>query len=445
MDGPKSLEYYLDIFDDSPALPSLERCWKAQYAAAEAYIDSWPGDWKALVSAYADLMPEIHSSVRVIGLIPARNEQHRITSCLNAIKHDVETSEMNDAFELIVLENGLSAEIGATASSINNWILQNKPSFRIRVIQHTWGNEEKYPLAKARKLLADITVYRIFKAQPSNPVYLLSEDADIEWIQAGRMRAALLKLDKHPSVDAIRGIQERSSHVLKENYLALLERRSWQFAELLLSSKRYWPENNPHYNFYWHRVVTAGSNVFFSAEIYSLIGGYSDDITVFEDMDIGQRISVLRGTYTDGRFIPRLDTIHRFPFREESSIARVLLSLVNKGHVYSHDGTGFYEDDHIIKQPRSVDILLQKLSPYARPTQDNISMYETVINGLQLEIQRIFKGNADGRKLFSRVMSRLGIKHINDERHIMGTISHAECPDFNYSGQLYKWQKGLQS
>ncbi len=409
MDGPKSLNYYLDLFKKSHLPPSIERCSYTQNISVEKYVDTWSNGWKDLVKKYADEIPPLTSKVRVVGLIPARNEEYRIISCLDALEYDVCTSNMCNTFELIILENGNITEIGQTYSSVSDWIRRHMPLFSIHCLKHSWDKKEKYPLAKARKLLSDIVIYRMLKTKPNHPIYLLSEDADIEHIQKGRMRAALLKLDRQPWLDAIRGMQERSIYALKQNHLALLERRSWQFTELLLSSKRYWPENNKHYNFYWHRVVTAGSNVFFSAEIYSLIGGYSSDVTVFEDMDIGQRISVLRGYYVQGRFFPRLNTIQRFSFREEFSIARILLSLVNKGHVYSHDGTGFYDVDHLIKQPNSIDLLLNKLAPYARPDRDNITMYEQVISNLKMEIQRIFNGDTKGDQLFSRVMSYLCI------------------------------------
>lgn len=430
MDGPKSLECYLNIFDGNHMLPLPTRCFHRQLAAIEAYIDSWPEHWRSLVKMYADVMPELDRRIRVVALIPARNEQYRISACLKAIKHDILTSKMSDAFELIILENGLLSELGPTASTISDWIKYNKPSFAIHVIKHCWESTEQYPLAKARKLLADITVYRIFVTQPTHSVYLLSEDADIERIQAGRTRAALLKLDKQPSIDAIKGIQERSIYTLIQNNLALLERRGWQFTELLLSSKRYWPGTYTHYNFYWHRVVTAGSNVFFSAEIYSLISGYSDDVAVFEDMDIGQRISVLRGQYLEGVFLPRLDTIRRFPYRQESSIARVLLSLVNKEHVYGHDGTGFYDVDSIIKRPNSTALLLQKLAPYSKPQRKNLHRYENVLSNLYKEVLRIFIRQEEGRNLFWRVMRCLGL---NNKIHICtksGDVSLISIPVF---------------
>ena len=411
MDGPKSLNYYLKLYGRIHIPPSGTRCHKREQRAMLQYVDSWPAHWRNTITSLADTLPAMSPRTRIVGLVPARNEEHRIRAFLKAILNDVYSSQMESSCELIILENGLPMEIGPTGSAIETWIKESHPHFPVHILKHTWDEAEASPLAKGRKLLADVAVFRACKFSPRQSFYLLSEDADTISIQTGRLRGALSLLDRFPVVDAIRGRQERSLWAMNCNHLALLERRSWQFTELLLSSRRYWPDKNTHHNFYWHRVVTAGSNVFFSAEVYSLIGGYSDDVSVFEDMDIGQRISVLRGHYAGARFIPRLDTICRFPFRQESCIARVLLSLVRKGHLYGHDGAGFYGVDHIIKRPDSVALLLQKLAPHAQPHQNNIHRYEEVLKDLYIEILRIFEGRGEGVKLFRRVMMYLGFKN----------------------------------
>lgn len=407
MDGPKSLERYLALFNGRHVPPATDRCPRRQHVAIQKYIDSWHDSWLNTVKNYADRIHPLRDTVRVIGLIPARNEEFRIRACLSAIGHDVASSRMEDAFDLIILENGQSNEVGATATSVSEWIEENKPTFPIHMLQQNWLKKEKYPLAKARKLLADIAIYRISEVRPNHTVYLLSEDADIERIQTGRMRMALTRLDKQPSIDAIRGIQERSIYAMKQNHLALLERRSWQFTELVLSSHHLRPPQVDIANFYWNRVVTAGSNVFFSAEIYGQIGGYSEDVVVFEDMDIGQRISVLRGQYSKGQFVPCMSTVCRFVGREESSFARILLSLIQKSHVYQHDGSEFFDVDHIIKRPGAVSLLLAELLPYAELTEDNKWRFENLLADSLSELHRIC--NADvASKLFRRIMFYLG-------------------------------------
>ncbi|MBA7541628.1 hypothetical protein ES705_33944 [subsurface metagenome] len=120
------------------------------------------------------------------------------------------------------------------------------------------------------------------------------------------------------------------------------------------------------------------------------------------------------------------------------------MSLVNKGHVYGHDGTGFYDVDHIIKQPNSVNMLLQKLAPYARPGQGNITMYEQVISDLNMEIQRIFDWNAEGDKLFSRVMSYLCIpSSAYNHCNVMAKNRFTATPIFKTIRNCQKSIKGL--
>ncbi|WP_300461644.1 hypothetical protein [Desulfobacula sp.] len=407
MDGPKSLELYLAMFNGTHIPQTTNRCPRRQHSSIQKYIDTWSSSWFKAIKHYKDQLPSIRSSVRVIGLIPARNEEYRIQDCLSAIAYDVASSKMKEAFELIILENGYNNEVGPTAKAVCEWIKKNKPTFPIHTLQWSWVNKEKYPIAKARKILADLAIFRVYDSCPNHPIFLLSEDADIERIQSGRMRMALKKMDKELSIDAIRGVQERSIRALKQNHLVLLERRSWQFTELFLSSHFFRPPHIEIGNFYWNRVVTAGSNVFFSAEVYSLIGGYSEDVSVFEDMDIGQRISVLRGQYKNGHFDPCVDTVRRFPGREESSIARILLSLIQRTHVYEHDGTGFFDVDHIIKKPDSISRLLVELSPYTKLSEGNRWRFEILFTEALSELYRILNVEL-GKKIFRRVMYYLG-------------------------------------
>ena len=143
MDGPKSLEHYSALFNGHHVPPATDRCPHRQHVAIQKYIDTWHDPWLNTVKNYAVRIPPLRSSVRVIGLIPARNEEFRIQACLSAIGHDVASSRMEDAFELIILENGQSVEVGATATSVSEWIEENKPTFPIHMLQQNWLKKEK--------------------------------------------------------------------------------------------------------------------------------------------------------------------------------------------------------------------------------------------------------------------------------------------------------------
>lgn len=163
-------------------------------------------------------------------------------------------------------------------------------------------------------------------------------------------------LDIHPKLDALRGSQDRTRWALANNQLLLLERRSWFFTECQLSAKRLWPTNWEGANFYWNRVVTGGWNTCFTAETYALIRGYTPTVRIFEDMDIGQRISVLRGYWRGERFIPDVSTVSRFPYRAESSAARAILSLSQERHIYDDDNDfecffGTYSEKSVHEKP----------------------------------------------------------------------------------------------
>ncbi|MDY6905337.1 MAG: hypothetical protein SWH61_11690 [Thermodesulfobacteriota bacterium] len=413
MDGPKSLAEYVDIIGGCTKPHSSYRTAASDKLSFCAYLESMDAVWFSEILRLARQLPPLRPSIRIVALIPARNEQHRIRACLTAISDDVKTSAAHDWCEVMILENGVSGELGKTKAAVEAWIEENQPRFRVYVISKEWTPAEQAPLAKARKILADVTVARALDADLMGPLYLLSEDADIERIECGRLGFVLHYLDAHPTVDAVRGFQDRTMSALRVNHLALLERRSWQMAELLMSAKAFWPERNPDANFFWNRVVTAGSNVFFSAQVYSEIGGYSTDIPVFEDMDIGQRISVLRGRWSGDRFIPHVSSIRRIPFREESNIGRILHALTSVTHVYRHDGSNFYAIDQFIKQQDAVDEHLATLAPFSRVLLANCHRFERVLIDLSDEIYRIFAQPTYARRTMRLIMHFLGF-HCTD-------------------------------
>lgn len=410
MDGPKSLADYINIFRGRTQPPSLSRSTDSDRLDYYAYLESMDEAWRNEVTRFACALPPLKPSTRVVALIPARNEEHRIGHCLSALADDVQVSAAKDWFEVVVLENGMPGELGGTRAGIYTWIDENRPCFRVHVISQEWAPTERAPLAKARKILADVTIARAADADMRGPLYLLSEDADIERVECGRLGSVLRLLDAHPGIDAVRGPQDRTTRALRANHLALLERRSWQITELLLSASTLWPENNSDANFFWNRVVTAGSNVFFSAQVYSQIRGYSLDVPVFEDMDIGQRISVLRGRWCGSRFVPCVGSIRRIPFREESNIARILHALSRTEHVYQHDGSTFYTVDGVIKQQHAVDAYLSVLAPYSRVTPANRQRFENILAELSNEVHRILHGKACAVTIMRRVMHMLGFR-----------------------------------
>lgn len=442
MDGPKTLAAYIEILGGRTLHPLSSRSAAFDRIAAHAYLNRMEPLWLEDVMRLSGSLPPLNPMTRAVTLIPARNEEYRIASCLSAIDIDIRTSAAEEWSEILVLENGFKGELGRTKASIFAWAKAHRPRYAVNVISKEWTANERNPLAKARKLLADVTIARSLSANLVAPLYLLSEDADIEHIECGRLTAAVRCLNVDPSIDALRGFQDRTVRALKANHLALLERRSWQMTEALLSASSMWPENNPVANFYWNRVVTAGSNVFIPAQVYCEIDGYSTDVVVFEDMDIGQRISVLRGCRNGSRFIPRVSSIRRAPFREESNIARILHALSHAAHVYEHNGANFYRIDQAIKRADAVDVYLAELVEFATVCSANKQRYESVLADLWREVSRIVVCKDAAERIMLRVLYYLGFRR-DDCTMLKGDIAVKDWSRFAHLAHQFSADTGF--
>src|SRR5690606_21501923 len=109
-----------------------------------------------------------------------------------------------------------------------------------------------------------------------------------------------------PHLDAVRGTQDRTPEIMKENDYLITWRRMWDFTELLARSPRFRKPERPEWNYTWNRNITGGWNNAYSAEAYAMIQGY-DKVTKGEDMLIGEKITMARG---DGD-LPNLEVVGR--------------------------------------------------------------------------------------------------------------------------------------
>lgn len=417
--GPRAMWEYIEEFSrqgEFPIEPILARDAHREKLAIESYLSCQGDAWLAAVAAAENSMPPMSPRTRCVVLVPSRYEEQRIVGFLEALaKETVGLCAVEPAsIDLMVLENWHEGETrDGTADVVRDWLRLRKPAFRVHLLTHEWARDDTCPVAKARRLLADIALYRAYRRGIYvKPLYLLTEDADTQRTQARRTEVFIDYLDKNPSVDAICGVEERDRAALAKNDLLLLDRRSWFFSETLLSAKSLGPSVRLDADFHWNRVVTPGANICFSAETYALIRGYSTDVCIFEDMDIGQRVSVLRGKWSDGRFVPNVATVRRLPLREESSAARAILAL-SRGAADPYDGgidgCSFY--DKAVEQTvrnQSPESLLESLRQYAHISEGNKHRFDEVLSMHYREVVRILRDGALGRRVFTRVLWLLG-------------------------------------
>jgi len=336
MDGPLRLADYLadPWLRDRTGQPHLKREPAAECAAARRYLDSQPSAWLSMVRAYADDLPPLPAGHRLVVFLIAGNEAELIERCLHAVTTDLVSSGLHRAAEVVVVRQLLvGAPRDATADLVRDWAPRHRGRVTVRLVEVEWPAECTTFLALSRKLAVDVTVQRALNGGRSAPLYLATEDADVEWVERGRARYIVDAFDTQPHLDALRGWHLRSLDLLE--YLPLfVERLTWRACEYALSDPALRPEHNAGYKFAWNRVVTAGWNVAFTLEAYVLAGGYTTTVELFEDMDLGQRISVMRGTRTATGFLPCTTTAAWIPFEASSDGRRALAALIDDTDLY---------------------------------------------------------------------------------------------------------------
>jgi predicted dehydrogenase len=415
------IDHYDSMTAAGLALPPLDRRGSthsamliAEWPAGVAkYLACQPENYRGLVERITETLPPMEARCRVSVLVPARNEAANLPRLLDLLddQRDVDGRTLTrSAFEVVVLINRLQDESDdGSRDAIARWSQSRSRRYEPRVIEYVHPPDELAPLTLARKLLADVAVLRSAQRVPARPVYLASEDADLLWIDPCQLDVMVRTLDSHPILDAVRGQQDRCPWLMCRFPLLFLMRRSWNFAEAKAASPSFWPRRNPASNFNWNRIVTSGWNTAVRAEAYLSVGGYTRDRRFEEDMDLGEKISVWRGQYDQGRFIPYVEAVGRIPTRSEGSPRRWLYQLATGLYPYSPDNgyANFFapEHEHAVKK-LTVDELA------AEAGADRLDP-ETVGPLLSRDYQFLLEctpSRAEGERAYASVLAALGFR-----------------------------------
>ncbi len=227
-------------------------------------------------------------------------------------------------------------------------------------------------VGNARKVITDLVLLRSLQREnQESALYVETEDADLTRISSRTIINAITKMDENPHLDAVKGQDDRDPRILKENDFLFLSRRLWDFSARIWSEKEYRPENNPDWNFSWNRVYTHGWNTAYSLEAYALIGGYDVTRTVGEDLDIGEKITMLRG---DGE-MPNLDVVGRVSTRMHSSPRRYVNEILTGKGAYAGDNFTDEEVNNLIRTS-SIEELMETIKPVSRIEAGNEDQFK---------------------------------------------------------------------
>jgi hypothetical protein len=411
--------------------------------ALQEYVATWDDAYRAAIADLAAGCRPLADDCRAVVLLPARNEKHTLAQTLRYLldQRDPVTGTPLPAgrYEVQLLLNRFSHE-AADADLVALAALPNAD--RLSTVEYVHADDEHAPLTRARKVSADLAVYRaLARPRYAAPLYFVSQDADMLWVDPREVAWYVDRFDREPGLDAIRGQQDRCPWILVKHPLVLLMRRSWNFCESLLTARSQHPDRNPHYDFNWNRTITSGWSTGFTAEVYALIRGYTPDRRFEEDMDIGERISCLRGIQVPGRgFVPQVQTTGRCPLRSEGSPRRWLYWAATS--VQPYDDGRDYSNFFDLSIERDVkDLPLDELDAAVRPYTGLVT--EPVTGAFQTDFDFLtatVKDRALAMRWYARVLSGIGFAAgdvaIDDGRVQVRNLDRAEAAISSLAARL---------
>jgi len=261
-------------------------------------------------------------------------------------------------------------------------------------------------VGNARRVITDLTLLRsVARDKQSGPLYLESEDADLISIDRKTVTNIISKMDENPHLDAVRGIQDRNPEQMMENDFLFMYRRLQDFKELIIRRNKYRPENNPNANFTWNRVITGGWNTAYSAEAYSLIGGYNPYQTKGEDMIMGERMSMIRGDGTN----PNTQVIGKVATRTDSSPRRYIWEVASGKAAYGDS----FEDPAVNAEIRNKtpEQLMERISFLSRIDESNKVTFQQMINSEFDFLKATTPNEADAKEVAKLILLYLGFSN----------------------------------
>lgn len=391
-----------------------------------------------------DLSPMEHQC-RVAVVIPAKDEENSIYQTLELYsKQQTQEGKPLDPrlYELDILVNTREGEdFDRTYDEIMRF-KNDYPQIHVNALevefQKSWAK-----VGLARKLMSDIVLARSLQRKVfyRTPLYLQSDDADLIWVDPRQIRTVIDTFDQQPHLDTLTGYQEKFLPYIANFEFIFLSRRFWDLmtaqANHYLHQGRIAPKDR---DFHWSRPFTYGTNTAITAEAYALIGGYDWDSAVGEDLDLGRRVSLLRGRVVNGTFTPELSTIGIIRTRTNSSPRRYLWSLIKEtGNPYSE---GNFQNSEVRKL--SMDDMAKAIPPqYLRLTKDNKGIYEKELWFLYETTRRIIPDRELAKLITRRALVLMGF-HPQDIEVTDSEVHILNVDNFSKAMEDYRQRKGIK-
>lgn len=353
---------------------------------------------------------------RLAVIIPAKHEERNIYKTLSSYADQVDKNgnPFNPKlWEINIIVNTKDADRPDKTYEEIIRFKNDYPHIKINALEITveksWAR-----VGFMRKAITDISLFRSnARVQRTGPLYIESDDADLIWVDRHLADTVISTFDLHPELDSLTGYQEKDLRAIAEVEHVFLSRRFWDI--MTAQAFKYLAEGKipaETRDFEWSRPFTYGVNTAHTAEAHALIGGYDWDGIVGEDLDIGKRISLLRGKIENGQFVPELRSLGLMRTRTNSSPRRYLWGLYkNIGYIYSKDNFA-KEDMRTLDQTEMINSMPQV---YRRITEENKRFYEKELWFLYENLRKMVPNQRAAKRIAGRTMILLGFKHTDFE------------------------------
>jgi hypothetical protein len=409
-------------------------------ASIRQYLESQDPAYKDKIKEYAESLPPMDENCRAAIIIPAYLEGKNIYHTLSEWEKQVDKDGNpvdHSTYEIDIIINGPEGYTRDNTAQEIARFKQNHPTVRINVLDvevpYADGN-----VGYVRKIITDTVLQRsVDRPNQAGALYIESEDADLMEIDEKSIYRVINKFDSRPELDGLRGKQDLSPNILKENDYLFFDRRAERMVELLLRHPDLKPDRNEDFDFYWNRNITGGWNTAFTAEAYAKIGGYQP-AQVGEDVDIGRRISVMRGeTNEQGDFIPNVYTVDTVANAGQSNPRRFIYALIRKVPAYSD-----FSDPDVNRTIRNMSLeeMMSVLDFGQRITPENKENFEEILTNARRFIGWKVKDPAMQEELFGRLTLYLGFQKYKLEPQPDGSTVKRNGPLLQEGADKDQWR-----
>lgn len=398
--------------DGRPPRRDAER----ELARLRRYWESLPADHRDQVERLAAELPPMHENCRISVYIPARREEEFIGQTLALLLRQTDDRFRplpEELYEIVIVNNVVEGESFDDTTEVVRRTCRELGRNNVHLTDIVYPAGTPCALTLSCRYAADLIVHRALR-RPRHlaPLYIAAEDADLVWTDPRQVWTELTTLEARPELDAVRGYTDRCPWIYLSHDLVTVMRQSWILTELYFAQPRLRAPDNPDADFRWNRVTTNGWNTAFSAELYAMIRGYTPDRWMGNDADVGEKISLIRGTVTDdGVPVPRLDTVRMMRCRAEGSPRRWFLQAIDGVSPYARRNNyeNFYSTRTFDRIHRgSMSELVTAAGATARIGPDNLHHFEAELSDRWATILEVRKSESAALDQMGWLMNWLG-------------------------------------